>query len=89
LFKCKEHSYAITSRRNWGPFFGWGELAIFNSPFNEEDSCYSWGNNFGLGIPVNEEGINMLTNKKTNKIFKDRCLFTISELEVWEVKFND
>jgi hypothetical protein len=38
---------------------------------------------------VNDEGINMLTNKKSSKD-KDgveECYFTIKEIEVWGVTF--
>ena len=42
-------------------------------------------------IPVNSEGINMLTNKKTIKRedADDNCLFTIKEIEVWGVTFKN
>ena len=36
-------------------------------------------------IPVNDEGINMLTNKKNTE--NNRCDFTIREIEVWRVRF--
>jgi hypothetical protein len=45
----------------------------------------------GYKIPVNSEGINMLTNKKSVKTERgnDRCDFTISSLEVWGVTLID
>lgn len=48
-------------------------------PFNGENECESRGNKAGYNIDI-EDGKNMLTNKV------DGC-FTITEIEVWEVKF--
>jgi hypothetical protein len=38
---------------------------------------------------VNDEGINMLTNKKSLKDYDgdEKCGFTIKEIEVWGVTF--
>jgi hypothetical protein len=42
-------------------------------------------NSYVYEIPVNDEGINMLTNKKNTE--KNICYFTITEIEVWKVTF--
>ena len=55
------------------------ELAAYDQPFNGDNKCYSCANAPGYKIPI-EDGKNMLTNKKDGN-------FTITELEVWEVKF--
>ena len=55
----------------------WTELGV-ESPFNEKDNCYSRGNQPGYKISVDQNGNNMLTNKKDGK-------FTITEIEVWQV----
>ncbi len=54
-------------------------------------ACWSIANHPGYKIPVNSEGINMLTNKKfvKNKHGSEICKFTIREIEVWGVKFKD
>jgi hypothetical protein len=59
---------------------GPSELTAGNEPFNGDGKCLSRANESAYRIPVDDGGINMLTNKK-NK------WFTISELEVWEVKY--
>ena len=47
-------------------------------PYNGEGNCSSFGNGVVYSIPVNVDGINMLTKKENGA-------FTISELEVWEI----
>jgi hypothetical protein len=69
-----------------GPYFGWGELAVYNEPFNKPNECWSFANHSGYKIPVNSEGIHMLTNKKLKKDEED-SEFTITEIEVWGVTF--
>ncbi len=87
-FPCKKPSYAIFCEKVRGPFFGVPELSAFDEPFNQENACHSWTNNSGYSIPHNSEGINMLTNQKY--IFNyDECYFTITEIEVWGVSFNE
>ena len=54
------------------------ELSACNEPFNGNEKCRSRANHTGYGIPK-EGGKNMLTNK-------EGIDFTITELEVWEVK---
>jgi hypothetical protein len=54
------------------------DLSACNEPFNGNSNCVSRANEPGYGIPE-EGGKNMLTNKEGIK-------FTITELEVWEVK---
>jgi hypothetical protein len=58
-----------------GPYFGYDEL-LACAPFNGKEKCNSYPNSAAFNIPVDAEGINMLTNQKNNR-------FTISELEVW------
>jgi hypothetical protein len=46
----------------------------------------------GYRIPHNSEGINLLTNQKRLRIGKedtDTCWFTITEIEVWGVRFKE
>ena len=65
-----------------GPCFdggGCSELDVLYEPFNDVNSCSSFTNEPGYDIPVDGAGLNMLTNKKNLN-------FTITELEVWEVK---
>jgi len=70
-----------------GPGFGNGELLVLHQPFNQPNACRSNANFGGYKIPVDSEGINMLTNKKSvNDIF-ERSYFTIREIEVWGVNF--
>jgi hypothetical protein len=40
--------------------------------------CISFANKPGYGIPLDDDGINMLTNRKNGK-------FEIEEIEVWEL----
>jgi len=58
-----------------------GELSAHGTPFNGDKKCSSWVNHSGYRIP-SEGGKNALTNTKDGD-------FTITELEVWEVKFID
>jgi hypothetical protein len=53
-----------------------------DEPFNGDGKCWSYANKPGYHIPVDDGGINMLTNKKD-------VLFTITELEVWQVTYLD
>ena len=67
--------------KNEGPSFDGGlgrELSAYNEPFNGNEKCISRANYSGYGIPE-KGGKNMLTNKEGSD-------FTITELEVWEVK---
>ncbi len=57
---------------------GIDELESCKEPFNGEGNFISCSNKTIYEIPLNEAGLNMLTNKKDGN-------FTISELEVWEV----
>ena len=68
--------------KSWGPCFsgGAGAELCAHEPFNGDESCYSGAKQPGYGIPLDEDGVNMLTNLEDGE-------FTISELEVWEVKF--
>jgi hypothetical protein len=59
---------------------------VYDQPFNKPYACYSVANQSGYKIPVNSEGINMLTIKKS--IEDDQfCEFTIREIEVWGITF--
>lgn len=84
-FPSKQTGLDIYCSDEVGPCFtGYGDsdLCAEYEPFNEEKSCCSWGNSSGYGIPVNADGINMLTNEIDGE-------FTITELEVWEVTYID
>jgi hypothetical protein len=75
----------------YGPCFGISELIVLLEPFNQPNACYSKGNYPGYKIPVNDVGINMLTNKKSVKKGNNReeSEFKIREIEVWGVTFKD
>ena len=89
-FPCVNHEEAIYCTKDRGPDFGRGELQVWNEPFNEDRACYSRGNDDVYRIPIDSEGVNMLTNQKCNHvIFKTDCNFTISEFEVWGVTFKE
>jgi hypothetical protein len=49
------------------------------------------GNYSAYKIPVNDVGINMLTNKKSSKDVnnKEESRFQIREIEVWGVSFKE
>ncbi len=88
-FPCKDPSEAIYCRKDRGPHFGDIELTAYE-PFNKENACSSFTNDYYYNIPRNSEGINMLTNQKCNGVLDDKeCEFTISEIEVWGVTFKD
>jgi hypothetical protein len=88
-FPCKDPSRAILCRKDVGPYFGYySELSALNEPFKEK-ACWSRTNEGVYSIPRNSEGINMLTNMKNNGFSENCCKFTISELEVWGVSFNE
>ena len=70
-----------------GPSFGIGELTVSYEPFNKPNACFSNANLSGYKIPVNSEGINMLTNKKSANHIIERSKFTIREIEVWGLTF--
>ncbi len=59
-----------------GPYYGYGELGAYE-PFNGDDRCFSSANQTGYRIPLKGEK-NKLTYQKNG-------LFTITELEVWQV----
>ena len=87
-FPCKYPSDAIICRKDRGPYFGDIELSAWYEPFNKENACSSYTNDRGYSIPSNSEGINMLTNQKC-QFDETLCNFTISEIEVWGVSFNE
>jgi hypothetical protein len=65
-----------------GPMFSGGnawELCACYEPFNGDTNCESFANYNGYLIPL-KDGKNMLTDKSDG-------LFTIVELEVWEIEF--
>jgi hypothetical protein len=74
--------WAIGCRSVTGPGFcgdnDW-ELCAWDEPFNGDNNCFSWANKNGYLIPL-KDGKNMLTDKSDG-------YFTITELEVWEVKY--
>jgi len=80
-FPSKRSAKDIWYRNEIGPCFSgdsYSDLSASCEPFNGDEKCCSYANCAGYGIP-DEGGVNMLTNKKDGG-------FTISELEVWEVK---
>ena len=82
-FPNKRTGKEIYCSSNYGPCFDGGgdgsELYAFE-PFNGDNKCISNAKMPGYDIPVDGTGTNMLTYKKGNE-------FTITELEVWEVKY--
>ena len=81
-YPSRNESGAIFCGTKLGPCFDGGsdsELSADEDPFNMVGNCSSNGNKPGYEIPVDGAGINMLTNYKDGN-------FTISDLEVWEVK---
>ena len=87
-FPCKKPSRAIYCRKDIGPDFGIGGIAAYFEPFNKDNACRSRTNDSAYSIPRNSDGINMLTNQKCI-LNEDLCKFTISEIEVWGVNFNE
>jgi hypothetical protein len=84
-FPKKRTGEEIWCRSDIGPCFsgrGSSELSATYEPFNGDNACRSWGNKPGYDIPVDGAGKNMVTNKEDGA-------FTITELEVWEVKYLD
>jgi hypothetical protein len=84
-FPNKRTGKEIYCRSDWGPWFSGrssNELSAYNEPFNGVNNCISFAKGSGYDIPVDGAGTNMLTNKKDGR-------FTITELEVWEVKYLD
>jgi hypothetical protein len=82
-FPNKRTGKEIYCSSNIGPCFNGGdgsELSAAYEPFNGDNACRSYAKKPGYDIPVDGTGTNMLTYKKG----KD---FTITELEVWEVKY--
>jgi hypothetical protein len=81
-FPNKRTGKEINCYSNYGPCFKGGiesELSAYE-PFNGDSKCYSNAKKPGYDIPVDDAGTNMLTYKMSNN-------FTITELEVWEVKY--
>jgi hypothetical protein len=64
----------------YGPCFGDSELKVCMGKFNEDENCVSYAYHEAYKIPLGDGRKNMLTNKENG-------LFTITELEVWEVKY--
>jgi hypothetical protein len=87
-FTCRRPELAVVSFKDRGPYFGdFAELSPFYEPFNKENACLSMTHNTCYFIPQNSEGINELTNQKCNEL--GLCTFTITEIEVWGVKFKE
>jgi hypothetical protein len=86
-FPCTDHYFAIACYY-WGPIFGDRALYAAYEPFNKPMAWESFGIFHSYRIPVSE-GINMLTNKKSFKheFWKEKSVFTITEIEVWGVTF--
>jgi len=58
-------------------------LAAQESPFNKERNCTSVSNKEGFKIPL-IKGVNQLTNLEEGSYGS----FSITELEVWQVKHD-
>ncbi len=92
-FPCSVRSIAINCSKNYGPCFGFAELAAISEPFNT-NACFSSPKGLSYNIPIDKKDykeINMLTNKKCveyNVNDLDKCPFYIRELEVWGVTFT-
>ncbi len=71
--------------------FGNRELEVWKEPFNKPKACVSRANLGVYNIPVNDLGINMLTNKKSvkNEYGFEICEFSIKEIEVWGITFKN
>jgi hypothetical protein len=73
----------ILRLRDYGPCFAFYELSASKEPFNGEGNCLALEKEIGdkncYNIPF-EGDKNMLTNMESES-------FTISELEVWQVKY--
>ena len=90
LFKCIKHKWAINCNKDYGPSFGLSELLALIEPFNKDDACVSNANKEAYQIEMDSEKINKLTNLKCEKKHGfDECKFTISELEVWEIIYEN
>jgi hypothetical protein len=76
---------AISCCRDKGPCFGYGEL-IARRSLNIDNRCYSLANLSGYNIGKDSESRSMLTNLKCDGLVSR---FTISELEVWEIIFEN
>ena len=82
-FSSKQTEKDVYCREDHGPCFGGQddkELCAWVEPFNEDESCISIANGPAYGIPIDIDGLNMLTNKKDGK-------FSIAEIEIWEVTY--
>ena len=84
-FPNKRTGKEIYCSSTYGPCFRGGgnnELSAWIEPFNGVNRCISYANFSGYAIPVDGAGTNMLTNKKDGA-------FTITELEVWQVTYEE
>ena len=88
LFKSKDHSKAIKCSRGLGPCFGDEELIAFE-PFNRENQCRAYVNQSGYRVDKDQENYNMLTNTQSKNSQSKLTIFSISELEMWEVIYTE
>ncbi len=88
-FSIQDPTHAIYGADYRGPRFGDNaELAAISEPFNGENKCWSWVNYSVYKIPYDSDGkTSMLTNEECRDW--GLCEFTIVELEVWEVVFEE
>ncbi len=91
LFKVKDGGLAICCGSRFGPHFGSNrELSPAAEPFNGENNCWSFACEwYSYKIPKDSKGRNMLTQEKCRDDGGELCKFTIVELEVWEVVFEE
>lgn len=84
-----QKSLAIKRFQFFGPTFGDSELIAGNG-YSGLDRCISVAYKAGFMIGINFEGNNKLTNLKCeDNLLGQISKFTISELEEWEIIFEE
>ena len=84
-FKVIQTDEAIVCEKDRGPWFGYA-LGTYKEPFNGDNNCAS----LYLGYyesQVDADGFDRLIHRKADDP-KSYTLFSITELEVWAVKFS-
>ena len=85
FFPCKSQQGGIRNMSDWGPTFGQSELGV-KEPFIGEKKCWSTANGSVYKLEKDSEDKNNLTNEKSQH---EKCFFTVTEIEVWEVLINE
>ncbi len=82
-FRVIKVDKAIYCEKNSGPRFT-GTFGTYGEPFNGDNKCKSWyGGNYESR--VDGDGFDRLIHRKAGKL---GTYFSITELEVWAVKFS-